>query len=280
MYYQPGLTFFICAGLAVAVFIFGVYEHVMIWTAFRAEPLIGMLRWRKALRSLITEGLVQRQILRMGFYRWAAHVSMSMGFLGLFVQTSFLFFLDHIIPAASDFHRFIVEGQGRYVLDVWGDFFGTLLLLGLLMAAARRYILRPVQIETLFEDTVTIFFLLIVTVTGFLTEAARLALTPPATENWYSFLGYLMALPMRGLMTKEARADILYAHIFLSLSFIAYVPYSKAVHMILAPLAAAMNSSMGLFPGGRVVDGIPVPLDVQEQTDDIQAAAAAEKTNA
>ena len=68
----------------------------------------------------------------------------------------------------------IATTSPRYLLDVWGDVFGVILMVGLVIALVRRYVIRSKQLDTVLKDTVAIVLLSIIVVTGFMCEAFRL----------------------------------------------------------------------------------------------------------
>jgi nitrate reductase gamma subunit len=129
-------------------------------------------------------------------------------------------------------------------VKLWGDTFGLFLLAGLAAASVRRFLLRPSQQVTEQADTILLLFLLWLTLSGFLLEGLRLSLVPPELAR-YSFIGSLFIPP--GAYTIVQLQPWLTAcwclHAFSGLALLVYLPHSKLIHSISAPLVIALNAS-------------------------------------
>ena len=120
------------------------------------------------------------------------------------------------------------------------DIAGGMILLGVLMAAFRRYILRPKELESHWDDAVVLVLLLLIALVGFTNEGTRLLTANPEWAVW-SPIGNWVAGIMRasGLTVEQAGAvhDVLvYTHVTLALLLVAFIPFSKMRHLIFAPL--------------------------------------------
>jgi len=115
------------------------------------------------------------------------HSAIYFGFMWLFLATVVLE-INHQLPDNLKFlHGGIYEGYAFAA-----DFAGVVFAVGIVWAIGRRYIQRPyrIRIKTKPEDAVILFTFLVITVTGFCTEAFRIALVGrPGFEKW-SFVGY------------------------------------------------------------------------------------------
>ena len=116
------------------------------------------------------------------------HSCIYFGFVGLFIATVILE-LDHQLPGSLKF----LHGQHVRGLCLRRPISpGVVFVIGIVWAIVRRYIQRPyrIRIKSKPEDAVILGTFLIIGVTGFFTEAARIALVGrPAFEKW-SFVGY------------------------------------------------------------------------------------------
>jgi nitrate reductase gamma subunit len=101
--------------------------------------------------------------------------------------------MSHFVPADSSLARCIFLGPGKPFLDVWGDLWGLILLIGLTIAFMRRYVVKAVQLDTILMDNAALIFLFAICLTGFLSEAQRLAAVPYDPSMRYSFVGVLLA---------------------------------------------------------------------------------------
>ncbi len=120
------------------------------------------------------------------------------------------------------------------------DIAGVMILVGVLMAAFRRYILRPKTLETHWDDTVALVLLFLIAFVGFTNEGIRLLVTNPPWAAW-SPVGNWVASIMRvtGFPVQEAAAThdtFVYIHVILALLLVGLIPFTKLRHLIFTPL--------------------------------------------
>src|SRR5690242_17484991 len=164
------------------------------------------------------------------------HSCIYFGFLWLFIATVVLE-LDHQLPDNLKFlHGGVYEGYASAA-----DLAGVVFTVGILWALARRYLERPyrIRIKTKPEDAVILLTFLVIALTGFVTEALRIAeLGRPSFEKW-SFVGY----PLSALFDGSSAGNLQDAHTWLwAIHFAAFVafliilPTTKLRHMITSPM--------------------------------------------
>ncbi|KAF5421631.1 MAG: heterodisulfide reductase subunit E [Candidatus Methanomarinus sp.] len=116
----------------------------------------------------------------------------------------------------------------RNSLDFANEILGYMLLIGLIIAIVRRLAISDVSKRTQMFDWVLVLGTLVITITGFMAEGFR----PDAITGAWTFLGANIEL---------AQAFALF-HVTISLLFcIAYIPYSKYMHMLAAPMVILVN---------------------------------------
>ena len=166
------------------------------------------------------------------------HSFIYFGFLWLFIATVVLE-LDHQLPDNLKFlHGGIYQGY-----SFAADLAGVVFIAGILWAIGRRYVERPyrIRIKTKPEDAVILGTFLVIGVTGFLTEALRIARRsgrPRLREVVVRRVPALVAL--RLLVGERAPADApLAVGRRTSLAFLAFLvilPTTKLRHMITSPM--------------------------------------------
>lgn len=132
------------------------------------------------------------------------------------------------------------RGGGYLLFEFTTELAGIAILVGVMMAAGRRYIQSPPALESTWEDAWALAMLTLIALVGFITEAYRLIATTPTYAGAMP-LAALIAQAMRALGVTPAHAEqgyniILYAHTLLGLGLIAAIPYTKLRHIITAPL--------------------------------------------
>ncbi len=150
------------------------------------------------------------------------------------------------------------------------------LTLGLLLLLFRRLVLRPAKLEYRrryrgedalrpaarrwwLEDWSFLLFLLLVEMTGFLLEGARLAMDQPVWAAWSpigrGLAALLSGLGIEGEAAAPLRAFSWWLHGLLALGFTAAIPWYKARHMLLAPASLAVRDARALRRLPREAEG-------------------------
>jgi Fe-S oxidoreductase/nitrate reductase gamma subunit len=183
------------------------------------------------------------------------HLLIMWGFIILFVGTT-------IVAVEYDFFHKIL-GMEHFMLQGWfflgfelvTDLFGLLLVVGLVVAIFRRYVLDRPQLKRQSVDWILPVLLLVIGVTGFMVEGFRLSATAENlgyAQGW-SPVGALFAVMGSGAgpeSMKLAHVVFWWVHVLLALGSIAILPFvPKAMHLV----AAGVNIFFqDLRPQGRL----------------------------
>lgn len=231
--------FYIVAAVAGAIFLLGVATHLTFWLSGvppgqRGQRLRSFLRFAfspRGLGVLFSQGLVQGHLFRESRLRWAMSVALAWGALELF-------FVGSLGNSLQEYGLFSLSKDEAW-FAVLNDIGGGLLLLGLALAAIRRYVVREPHLPFAWDDGVILAWLAVAVLGGFLAEAGRLlAQGVPAGAASYSFMGNLLARGLGPLgLTGAAEPYLWWAHAGVSLGLLAYLPYSKLFHIFLGPLS-------------------------------------------
>ena len=202
------------------------------------DGLLARLRrlW-PGLRAFVVDAVLQVRVLRKA-YPGVMHALIFWGVTVQVVGTAInLLQMQLFLPLVElGFPR----GGGYLLYELVMDLAGVAILIGALMAAFRRLVLRPPTLETRWDDLYAIGILLLIPLLGFTVEGLRLVATAPPWADW-SPVGKLVAGLFRGLgMSPEAAFDIhtsfWWAHMAAALVFIASIPFTKLRHLVTAPL--------------------------------------------
>ena len=180
-------------------------------------------------------GVLMRTLLRDPA-AGAMHSAIYFGFIVLFVATVILE-IDHQLPESLKFlHGRVYQGYAATA-----DVFGVVFVVGIGWAIVRRYVQRPyrIRIKTKPEDAVILATFLVIGLTGFVTEAFRIALAGrPPFEEW-SLVGY----PLSSLFDGWSAATLSDAHRWAwgvhfaaFVAFLVILPTTKLRHMITSPM--------------------------------------------
>ena len=224
--------------VVVAVFAYGLYRRFQLWRM--GKPEVRTDRPKERLKSLWAYVMGHKRMLRDTYPGWM-HLLIFYGFLVPFVVIV-------ITQANFSLPKFLA-----LPLSLLFDFVGALGIVGIVMAAYRRYVQKP---ENLTYDTspgnwIALLFLLGIFGLGFCIEGLRIARTQPEWVAW-SPVGWIFAQVFSGL--ADPNQVLLHRllwrlHLFLVLGFIAFLPYSRMLHIVTGPANIYLRS---LMPKGEL----------------------------
>jgi len=244
--------FLVTIVVCVAVFFLGTLYNVLIWMhgkglegtpegrllrlLAKAARFVLSRRFRRIASVFAKDALYLSKLKDRSVTRWAMHLLILGGFAAMFV-------LDLVVTFSLDFLKYqpMIDDTGwakLWLRDFGFDLLGLLLLLGLFIAAGRRFVVKPKMVRTELPDAASILFLLAVVLGGFVLEGMGIAGEIPGhqRDNVYSFLGYAFSLVMPSDIGQYYDQAWL-LHGVMSALLIAYIPFSKLFHMIATPVA-------------------------------------------
>jgi len=223
-------------GVTLLIFFYGMTAKWLIWRRGKREK--GMEK-TNLLRFLFTDALLQRGMLRLNVLRWVNYMTLSMGFSALLV----LMLLVYVCAISLDVRTFGIPSSWGRILDFLMDFLGLSILVGVVLSALRRYVLKLPQLRNEIRDNVALLFIFLIVATGFLLEAFRIAVLPFSFKHSPSFVGFTLALLFRELPLNWTTFHFYTwnLHFLLAFAFIAYIPYSKFVHIVTCPVTATVS---------------------------------------
>lgn len=238
---------------AVALFFFakGMQRHYKMWRIGKAE--LRFDRPAERFKLMLDQTFTHRRLLRDPF-PGLMHFFIFWGFVVMTFGT-FLVFLE------ADFGIVTLRGTFYLWFSLAMDIAGALVLVGILMAWYRRYIVRPERLDNKPEDAYVLLFIFVIVCTGFLLEGLRMA---SAGDPWalWSPVGLLVANLLGGVGSgglAGVHRLVWWFHMILAMGFIAYIPYSKLVHLVLVPANQYLSD---LSPKGTIK---PINFDDETQ---------------
>lgn len=182
------------------------------------KSLFGSISAKSAhqsvIKTLILDVLIQRRTLRRAPARWVMHMLIFVGWMGLALISFILFFIE--VVAAEQFTAY------RDSFMVANDILGYMVLIGITWALIRRLVVKNVLENSILYDWTLVIGLFIITVTGFMAQGEG---------------GIIDSIP-----GAAHSVGLSLFHVIISLLFcIAYIPYSKYIHIIATPLVLLAN---------------------------------------
>ena len=196
--------------------------------------------------ALCCDVFVQRRLYRESPMRWAVHALVFFPFLFRFVW-GLLGLTGSLLSPAQEWPWLLLDknwGAGAFLFDLSG----LALLLGLLMAAVLWRREKNTVANAPRHDWLALYLLLGITLTGFMLEGMRIALTGMPEGSGYAFAGHALALAFAPL-GQATLARIYgwgwYVHAVLTALTVAYIPFSQLRHMFTAPLFLLVQTIRG-----------------------------------
>ena len=233
----------VIAYIAIAIFLYGMYLNLKKWslgsTGYGLEPSNGSIsvfiktlmaaikkegHGQPFLTTFVLDILLQRRIMRRSPLRWFMHITIFVGWMALFLFSMLMFVVEVIEIIGINLPAALHPAALRDSMALPNDIFSYILLVGIIIAFARRILMPKVRENTIAYDSVLLIGLTIITISGFVSDGIR--------------NGTFWGLGLESSIAPPAA----FFHVILSLLFcLAYIPYSKYIHIIATPLALLAN---------------------------------------
>ena len=193
--------------------------------------------------SLILDGLLQRRLYRVSRERWFLHALIFYPFLFRFVWGIWALIASlhwPQWPGAWD-----MLDKNHPVTAFLFDFSGLLIIVGIIGMILRRVQQRSVAgISGLpAADWPSYTLLGGIMIVGYLLEGMRMSMTGSPDGASYAFVGDAVGRLLAGYDLTGLYGYVWYLHAVLTGAFIVYLPFSRMLHMIMAPVVMAMNAA-------------------------------------
>ncbi|MPM38370.1 hypothetical protein SDC9_84999 [bioreactor metagenome] len=235
----------IFSAIAIVIFLYGMIGNLQKWgagvTGYALEPKDGKgsairflktwwaqvtaeshLHGKPILEVLILDIIFQRRILKRSPLRWFMHLCIFGGWMTLFALSGLMFAVEMTEKIGIELP--FTPAEFREWLSIPNYIFGYILLIGVIIAVVRRLFVSEVRQATIMYDWVLLAGVFVITISGFIADGIR--------------TGFIWGF---GLDPATAPPAALFHSIISLLFCIAYVPYSKYIHVIATPLAILAN---------------------------------------
>jgi Fe-S oxidoreductase/nitrate reductase gamma subunit len=222
-----GTINYILAIVAVLILVYAFYDRIRLWrhgtAANRSDRMVE--RVKGVIQYIFGHWRVLKDL-----YPGIMHTLIFWGFVLLFIGTGVEAF-DHY----SGLH--FLKDTAYIVFSFVLEVAGLALLIGIIIAAWRRYITRPARLDNKPDDLWVLLLLFVVVVTGFFVEGLRIAaLNAPVNAPWerWSFVGWMCSKCFAGLTQASAlvwHKGIWWVHVVLAYIFIASIVYTRLLHV-------------------------------------------------
>lgn len=219
----------------VACFVFFFYRRYRLWKLGTPKELQGSVKER--LLGAVADVFTQRRVVREKG-PGIMHLAIFWGMLFCILATTF-------VALQADFGLQILYGDFYlYFISLAVDLAGFVCIIGVVIALVRRLGKFNKNLENEPADVLMLVLLLVILVTGFVTEGLRIVGTNDPWAYW-SPIGYLFSLMFENLdegALSLAHQITWWAHMGLAFAFLATFTYTKMVHALFIPGNAYFRS--------------------------------------
>jgi nitrate reductase gamma subunit len=218
-----------------------------IWNTIFSRQIIVLIK------IFILDIFFQRRILQESVSRWSMHSLIFTAVLlrfGLSIFTAIGFYFN---PESSLMIALI--DKNHWFTGFFNDLSGLFILLGIVWAVVKRFIVKPEYVVSEYQDNITLILIGSLVLLGFFLEGARILVTGiPSDIAAYSFVGYLVSrlFSIFPFDWAQVYAPMWYAHGVVVAVFIAWLPFGKMRHMFNTPLTYFIEAVDGVKNAKRV----------------------------
>src|SRR5262245_16466352 len=229
--FVPGWLLFY-AMIGVALGLFAARVTFLVRLLLKGKPAMRWDHLPARVGKVIVFVFAQARLIGGDFWPGLMHATIFWGFIVLTLGTIEFFGRGAYEPFALPF----LSDTPLYL--VIEDLFSVAVIAALAYAAFRRLVTRPRRLTLSPEGLVILILIFGLMVTDLVADAARIVLRPAPTDHW-QFAGYAIAAGLGGL-SRGAVTVIFHVawwfHGALLLGFLVWLPYSKHLHVLAAPL--------------------------------------------
>ncbi|MBV6457566.1 MAG: EtfAB:quinone oxidoreductase [Fimbriimonadaceae bacterium] len=223
------VLFYVLAFASIGVMFAQIWLRAKVWR--QGQPIDWKPNWLANIRTYILEQKKVRSSRPQGGA--PMHLLIFYGFLSLLLATTLLAVNTY---SPWKFHR----GTYYLVYELTFDLLGALFVIGLVWAIVRRTGFRPKALTSEWQDNWALVLLLVVGVTGYVLEGARIANDPKPWDAW-SPIGFATAKLM-GSLSPSVYLGIWWFHMVWVFAFFALIPQMRLRHIVMAILSAGGKS--------------------------------------
>ncbi len=246
--------FYFLGGFAFLLVLFGFYLRYRLWRRGKDEGKWS--RRRERWKGLFVYVLGHRGILRK-LFPGMSHLLLFWSFFLLSFSILVVLVQEHLIFPLLRIRFFGSESYPYYRLIL--DLLGTIGCIGTLSLACRRYLGRPRALDNQRTDAASLLLLSFVFLTGLSLTGVRNQLYQSPWSQWApvaSFMGRIL----KHFFEEESSfraffSSLWWSHIFLSLTVLSYIPFSRILHLF--------SSSLSIFFRNLEAKGALTSMDLE-----------------
>jgi predicted CXXCH cytochrome family protein len=200
-------------------------------------------RFLSIFNSLILDGLLQRRLFRVSKERWLLHALIFYPFIFRFVWGLWALTASLQWPQWSS--TWAMLDKNNPLTAFLFDLSGMMVIVGIIGMIFRKVQKRSQAALSGLPATDWPAYALLggIMIAGFVLEGMRMAMTGSPEGAPYAFVGDAISRLLTGFELTGIYGYVWYLHAVLTGAFIVYLPFSRMLHMVMAPVVLAMNAA-------------------------------------
>ena len=193
-------------------------------------------------KAFVYDVLLQLRLYRRSKTRWTIHALIFWPFVIRFIWGVLALFASNFLKSWSWTWEMIDKNDPLSAFIF--DFTGICLVAGIFLALIRGSAADRSRVPGLpSQDRLALGLLAGIVVVGFVLEGMRMAMTNAQGPAAYAFLGFALSRLFAGMTRlSEVYGYVWYLHAILTGAFVVYLPFSRMLHIIVAPVVLLMNA--------------------------------------
>jgi Fe-S oxidoreductase/nitrate reductase gamma subunit len=228
------LVYFLAGSTAVVVVI-GLYRRVWLWSLGKAEK--SWYRWKERWKGFLVYVLGQKTTLR-SLLPGISHLLIFGSFFILTLAVFAVLIQEYLTLPLLDRRLLNLDTYPYFRLLL--DLCGTFGLVGTLLLAYRRYVVKPRELDNQRIDALSLSLLFLVFLTGFSATGIRNQLYLSPWSRWSpvaSGIGWIFSSVVdEESMLKGSLSAMVWVHLSFSLLLLSTIPFSRLLHLFSSPL--------------------------------------------
>jgi nitrate reductase gamma subunit len=248
--------------LALIVFVIGLAGSLSYWLSGSLPGVVADSFFRKAIwiiqetirtvfsikifciaKNFMLDGLLQLKFLRQSPSRWLVHGLMVWPFMLRFLW-GIVALLASLWAPGRDWPWALLD-KNHPVHGMFFDVTGLMIIVGAAVAMLRSRSSPSAKLPAMpRHDRLASGLLGATVLVGFALEGLRIAMTGYPAGSAYAFIGDALSRFFFGVSSLEdIYGYVWYLHAVLTGAFVAYLPFSRMFHIVLAPVLLAVNAA-------------------------------------
>jgi nitrate reductase gamma subunit len=214
-----------------------------------AARAIFSAKFFAVVKAAFFDVFLQRRLYQRSAKRWFIHGLIFFPFVLRFVWGMIGLFASLWMPEHS--LAWSLLDKNNPAAAFLFDLTGIMIFLGVILAFLRERASRadrPAGLPA--QDRWALGLIAGIVVVGFILEGMRIAMTGWPAGSQYAAIGYAVSKLFSGMSgLVDVYGYVWYIHAILTGAFIAYLPFSRLLHIILAPVVLLINATSHHEPG-------------------------------